>query len=456
LEIEDMQYAPSDVFAVAPEAIDGAVLSKIYALAPDRIWNGVSDKPEAGQAVIVDDQTIEAICPVGQVPDSIPILKSGPNRTLLPGLIDAHVHYSPWMGPAFLAAGVTTVRDTGNDLEWILEQKARNEQDITAGPTILCCGYALDGPVPYWKYIGRSHPDTETLRQTIRQQAQRKIWGIKFYDGLSPELMAAGVDEARRHNLPVICDLGTDEPRAIPAVRAGVKEIEHLSGCPAAWHESTLTERDQLIDCFLRSQVTLMPTLAVWDHLGRVLDVVFKYDSRRKWVHPQYLRIWDNYPSRSAVPDRRLRFQRPICHMKQFLNHAFQRRVAIGLGTDTPFPNVIPGFSVHDELAMYVDAGLSPIDALRVATSTNARILGLDSRLGQIKPGMQADMLLVSGNPFAQISDIGNVEFVVRKGLPLDLAELMKVSSKCHLHIVDDPITRDLYNYLDASSKEIS
>src|SRR5450830_159520 len=86
-----------------------------YALAPDRMWDGLSEKPQTGQAVIVRDRTIETVCPVDRVPEAVEILRPGPNLTLLPGLIDAHVHYSPWMGPGFLAAGVTTVRDAGND-----------------------------------------------------------------------------------------------------------------------------------------------------------------------------------------------------------------------------------------------------------------------------------------------------------------------------------------------------
>ena len=63
--------------------------------------------------------------------------------------IDAHVHYSPVMGPAFLAAGVTTIRDVGNDLDWILAERARHDADTAAGPAILCCGFLLDGPTAY-------------------------------------------------------------------------------------------------------------------------------------------------------------------------------------------------------------------------------------------------------------------------------------------------------------------
>jgi len=120
----------------------------------------------------------------------------------------------------------------------------------------------------------------------------------------------------------------------------------------------------------------------------------------------------------------------------------------VGAGTDTPFIYLIPGFSLHDELALCVDAGLQPVDALRAATATNAKIVGLDGEIGRIKPGMKADLLAVRGNPLDRIDDLGRVELVVREGVRLDPNELQQAARDRFGEPVDEPIFRDLQAYV--------
>ena len=131
-------------------------------------------------------------------------------------------------------------------------------------------------------------------------------------------------------------------------------------------------------------------------------------------------------------------------HLKRFLKRAHQGGVIISLGTDTPFPHLIPGFSVHDELAMYVDAGITPVDALRSATSINARVLGIESTVGQIAPGMVADLVGVRGNPLDRIDEIGNIVTVVHAGHELDLAQMLNRVQASFDQEPSDPITLDL------------
>jgi imidazolonepropionase-like amidohydrolase len=128
-----------------------------------------------------------------------------------------------------------------------------------------------------------------------------------------------------------------------------------------------------------------------------------------------------------------------------------ERGVTIALGTDTPFPHLIPGFSLHDELSMYVDAGIKPVDALRSGTSIGARVLGVEAKVGRIAPGMTANLIVVKGNPLKRIEDIGNIEFTIRDGrifLPRDL--LPKFRSLC-AKTPDDAITKDLLNYVNGN-----
>lgn len=412
-----------------------------YALVPDRVWDGTADGPETNAAVIVDGTLIDSIAPSSELPSGLPRVALD-GCTLIPGLLDAHVHYSPVMGPALLAGGVTTIRDVGNDLEFIIEQRALNATDPTLGPSIRCCGHLHDGPVAYWARMGVSNADVETVRESVRAHAAAGVDAIKLYEGLPPDILTAAVDEGHRHGLFVTAHLG--KTSAEEAAPVGVDGIEHLSRCDAAWRDATEEEDDALIDLLLEHNVALDPTLVVWDRLGRIMDHAFVHDRRREWVHPTHLHVWASYRSRPYMSKGRRRLQIASPHLKRFLGRAHERGVTVSLGTDTPFPHLVPGFSVHDELAMYVDAGIAPVDALRSATSVNARVFGVESTAGRIAPGMAADLVAVRGNPLERIDDMGNVETVVRTGRVLDRARLLESVRATFDEEPGDAITQDL------------
>ena len=416
-----------------------------YALLPDALWDGESPSVSEGLAVVVQEGAIAEICPAGLLPTG-----TGRQRLygclLLPGLIDAHVHFTGMSGLLFLAAGVTTVRDTGNELDWILEQRAANAEDPARGPRILCCGHALDAEEGIWKHVVRRHATEEDLRSSIREHVRRGVDAIKLYASLEAPMVRAGVEEAHGQGMFALAHLNYTS--AMEAAGAGLDEIEHFSRCDVAWREATEEEDDQLIDLFLEKGVVMNPTLNVWDRLGRVMEHSFSHDTRRKWVNPEYLDFWERFPYRRCEPGPRLRYQSLIPNLKRFLLRCHGRGVTIGAGTDTPFPNLIPGFCLHDELAQYVDAGISPVDALRAATSTNAKILGLEETIGRLQPGMSADMLAVEGNPLLRIDDLSNVKFVFRRGIRLDPDSLLKRAQKSFKEELDDPMTLDFREFV--------
>ena len=216
------------------------------------------------------------------------------------------------------------------------------------------------------------------------------------------------------------------------AARASLNEIQHLTGCGPAWKASTQAEQDALIDVLLKHQVVMTPTLVVWDRLGRVLDLSFQFDSRRQWVHPCHPNIWDYYQSRFGPPRGRLQYQEPMAHLKRCLARMQEKGVAIAMGTDTPFPHLVPGFSMHDELAMYVDAGIKPVAALRSATSVGAKVLGFDSQVGRIGPGMEADLVVVNGNPLERI----DILVVYRDGVPRALLHGERDGKQHNIHLL--------------------
>src|SRR6185436_6188794 len=107
----------------------------------DRLWDGVSTQTQSGQAITISGEKIVGVGALDRAGGADVRTYSG--CTILPGLIDAHVHYCSWMGNLFLAAGVTTVRDVGNDLAWILNRRRMHGDDASLGPAIVCCGKAL-------------------------------------------------------------------------------------------------------------------------------------------------------------------------------------------------------------------------------------------------------------------------------------------------------------------------
>ena len=426
--------------------MNGDTMKNSYALIPDRVWDGVSDETRSGVAVVVKDRLIDAVLPVAEVPAGVETAAL-PECTLLPGLMDAHVHYSSVMGPAFLAAGVTTVRDVGNDLAWILGERERHANDLSAGPAILCCGHLLDGPRVYWPQLGRAHEKPEEIADSVRRHAEAGVDQIKLYAGVEPPLLKAAVDAAHESGKFVVAHLMATT--AEDAVRLGLDEFEHLAGCGVAWRAASEVEDDLVIDLLLEKDVIIDPTLVVWDRLGRVLDRPFHHDARRAWVHPRHLDIWQRYLGRFGPPEYRWRYQGAMVHLKRFLRRAHQRGVIVALGTDTPFPHLVPGMSVHDELAMYTDAGIPAVDALRSATSINARVLGIDDMTGSIKPGRRADFVAVRGNPLERIEDIENVSCTVREGRRFEPSGLMRDFRTTFDREPDGAVTRDLLDYVD-------
>ena len=412
-------------------------------LIPERIWDG--DQALKGQAVLIANGLIEAILPVGEIPAGV-FCRELPNCTLLPGLIDTHVHYVESGGPAFLAAGVTTVRDVGNNLDWILSQKEKNHTEPARGPRILCCGWALDGMEGIWQQIAKRHPDKESLQTSIRELVDRGVDAIKLYASLDEPMLRAGVQEAHAHGLMALAHLNSTS--AEEAAAAGLDEIEHFSRCDAAWREATVEEDDCLIDQFLAHGTAMNPTVNVWDRFGRAMEHAFLHDERRRWIHPQLLDLWERFPYRRCEAAKRLRFQTMMPHIKRFLLRCHERGVVLGAGTDSPFINLLPGFGLHDELAQYVDAGLRPVDALRAATVTNARLIGMENQIGRIRPGMDADLLAVMGNPLERIDDLGNVEAIFRRGISLLPANLYTSAKDYFTSPINDPIVGDLQQYV--------
>ena len=408
------------------------------ALVPDLVWNPPAAEPESGKALVISGGAIEGVTDSRTLPGDMDRMVF-PGCTLLPGLIDAHTHLASWMIPALLAAGVTTVRDIGNDLHWILGLRRRLAADPRPTPRIRCCGPVLDGHHVNWPLLGEGHPTPEAVAAKVDQLASAGVDEIKLYVHLNLEQVEAAVAAGRRNQVPVVAHLG--EVNALEAARAGVSELQHLSGIIDPYNGDRLVHLEEVAKTLADADTALCPTLVVWDRLARVSHYVSRPDPRLRWVPDEIREAWDAFPHRHDPEGSRRRMTANE-EMREVIPAFHQAGVSIIVGTDTPFPYLIPGFSLHDELVMLHRTGLIPAQVLTAATREAGLRLGVDHLTGTLDEGRAADLLITEGNPVSDIEQIRQVREVFRGGQRVDLTGMEPGTFRS-----EDPVNRSLIDY---------
>lgn len=413
------------------------------------VWTGVGDAPLEGGAVLTRAGRIEAVGRAAKLPVPAGTVRVQTNGTVLPGLIDLHVHARPAYLPWFVAAGVTTVRDACNSLETV--SALLNPAGLA--PRVLPSGPLLDGPDAFFRNFGPAavHEPGDGQERTagaliVRTPAQAEravafladqgVTHVKLYEALAPDVYEAATGAAARLNLPVMTDLGMLSTRgragqvdARQALALGVRSIEHASGFALAAQRAGFDPQaelpgdllDELAALTVAAGAALVPTLSVFAPLAtdtrpdqRDLPLWGVRGPVRESLEAQWKAVHaGTRPIRAmAEADGRLAAQLAV-------------RVArlggrVGAGTDTPAGAfTLPGGGLHAELERLVQAGLTPVQALRAATVTAADILGR-ADLGRVQPGAVADLLIVGGDPTADIRATRDIRLVVQAGRPVN------------------------------------
>jgi imidazolonepropionase-like amidohydrolase len=366
----------------------------------------------------------------------------GAGRTMIPGLIDAHVHVEAWMPGVFLKYGVTTVRDLHSDAAAVLPMA---REDSPARPRIITSGPLIDGPGSFWKNAVQAGSVGEA-RAAVRAQVDAGAKVIKIYTRLEPALVTVIVAEARARGVPVAAHLG--RTNALQAAEAGVASIEHLSGIADAasdepgrlirahddflggwtafefeWQRVSPARLEAVARQLIARGVAIVPTLALHEAFSRMADADLMRDQALADVPPAVLRdAWDpaDIMRRARWTAETLaQFKKTLPVLQRFVGLYARLGGRIAAGTDTPQQFVVPGASLHRELELYVASGLSPAAALFTATRGAATLLGIQDRVGTIDAGMAADFVLVDGDPLANISDTRKIAVVVKDGIVL-------------------------------------
>jgi len=423
---------------------------------------GAEAKPD--MTVVIRDGRIAALGRSGKIrlAKSAQVIDAS-CKFLIPGLWDMHVH--EWnkeaFFPLFIANGVIGVRDMFAPLPPIKQWRAEVAAGTTIGPQIVAAGIILDGPNPACAPCSIAVGNAAEGRKAVLKVKEMGSDFIKVYSMLPRDAYFAIAGEAKRQNM-VFAGHVSEFGSAGEASDAGQKSIEHLTGvlvaCSAKEEElrkenearlradgfrgDTMTlEQSRALDSFDAKQAAALfarfkrngtwmcPTLSVLRAQAFIGDADFRNDLRLKYIQ-NFLRkqFWDDgfgFSSRTAEDNARA--QRVFQKQLELVGMMKRAGVDFIAGTDTANPYVFPGFSLHDELALLVQAGFTPMEALQAATRDPARYLGRLDSVGTIEKGKIADLVLLDANPLAEIGNTRKINAVVVGGTLITKPELDKM-----------------------------
>ena len=405
------------------------------------ILDGRGGRPLHDGVVLVRGRTIVAVGSREDVPlprGTMEVDVSG--SWIIPGLIDAHAHTARWALPRYVAYGVTTVRDTHNTQDSVFAMATAADLGAMISPRIYAAGAMLDAAPPTYPNA-TVVTTTREARQAVDRLSVAGAHLIKVYTRITPGLLEAITDEAATFHIPVAAHLGLTD--ALTAARFGVASIEHLSGIPEAagipdslyaahtrghlegwtafetsWVRLDSTTLTRVAGQLAETHVTMVPTLVLHETFSRLDDSTLAQNPDLRAMPRQELVAWDvpgmvQRAGWTAADFDAFRRGRPN---QDLFVRAFRRAGGrVVTGTDASHQMLVPGASEHTELELLVRAGLTPTEALRAATSDAAALLGADS-LGVIAPGMGADLVVLSRDPLADITNSRSITRVMVRG----------------------------------------
>jgi imidazolonepropionase-like amidohydrolase len=358
--------------------------------------------------VVVDGTQIASVSPLGaQVANAANVIR-GQGRFLMPGLWDMHSHEadSPRALGMLLASGITGARDMNSDPQKALDNRNRIASGSLEGPRLLVAGPVLEGPP--------SKPDNETWIIRTPQEADRAVTSlaalgvdfVKIHDHVSREASHAVAQAAKVKGLPFV---GHVSEWITPAEASdmGQKSIEHFEFLPKT-------------------------CLALLDHRRsdtppgcdrETLNALMKrFATNGTWLDPT------SGAFRYFAPDDWERIRSAFAALAALMR---ANGVKVLAGTDQSdyleSKGSVPGRSLHEELGFLVDAGFSPVEALRAATTGPAEFFELSALLGTVDAGKSADLVLLDGNPLQDIRNTTRIAAVIRQGRVYDTAALTRL-----------------------------
>jgi imidazolonepropionase-like amidohydrolase len=380
-----------------------------------RVFDGVSEHATEDGAVLVEDGRIASVGSVADLPAGAEITDLG-DATILPGLIDAHVHLV-WSASAephevveresraltalrcannaalHLRAGVTTVRDLGATDGLSIDVARAVGLGVLRGPRVIAAGRAIAMTGGHGWFLGREADGAEAVRHAVRSELKAGATCIKLMASggvyghaeepgspqLTVEELRVAVEEAHKAGRRVAAHAYSIEAIG-NALDAGVDSIEHGS----------FIDRDTA-GRMRETGTYLVPTMSV------------------------YRAMSERGPELGAPEYIRRKTAEVLEASREAFRLALEAGVPVAAGTDCGAPGH-PHGTLLEELMLMVESGASPVQALRFGTSAAADLLGLGDEVGSLEPGKRADLLAVDGDPTSEILALRDVRLVLRDG----------------------------------------
>jgi len=398
--------------------------------------DGTASSPVLDSVVIVDNGRIVSIGTraSSRIPRGATVFDAS-GKTLLPGLWDMHAHFEQveW-GAIYLAAGVTTARDVGNELEFIVAVRNALREGRGLGPQLLLAG-VVDGSGPTALGVERvdSRADAE---RWVAEYKKAGFEQMKIYSSVKLEEVKAVSDAAHRAGMTVTGHIpnGMDIFQGVDAGMDQVNHIEYLL-TPLPPHAPPGASRDERLQAlasvdvngpeaareieFLKQHNTVVdPTLALYEWLYHPVDQpVSTFEPGVAGVAPELAQPLN---SAGVSTDAAAVMHRIFTNEVAMIGALHKAGVRVVAGTD----QAIPGHSLHREIELYVQAGFTPLEAIQAATSVPAQVMGLGKDVGTVEVNKRADLIVLDANPLDDIHNIRTVEFVVANGVIYPTAKL--------------------------------
>jgi len=426
--------------------------SSLVALTNARVIDGTGAPAREGQTVVVRAGRIAALGPSATTPvPSGALVLDLTGKSIIPGLVMVHEHLFYPTGPGvygnltesftrlYLAGGVTSMRTGGNMNGYgelnIAKAIARGDKP---GPWIDATAPYLNGPNPFGQMPTLATPDE--ARRFVNWWADQGATSFKAYMQIHRDVLGAAIAEAHKRGMKVtghLCSVTYREAAAL-----GIDDLEHgfLAStdfvsdktpdvCPGQGKgQQSVNATDtssaafkSLVADLVRRKVAITSTLTVFETFTPGQPVPPGLDVLTPQLRDQFLQLHANV---ARMPNSIYATLLPKA-MSMELAYARAGGLLVA-GTDpTGGGGVIPGYSNQRALELLVDAGFSPVEAIRIGTLNGATYLGRSNEVGSIAVGKQADLVVIDGDPSARIGDVRNVELVFKQGIGYDPQKLI-------------------------------